>query len=45
MMDYALMSGVDGYGGMMIFAWLTYILVIVLFGLGIAALWKYISTK
>lgn len=32
-------------GGMMIFGWVTYILVIILLVLGIAALWKYINKK
>lgn len=48
MMDYGVMSGGVGLGvasGMMAFAWLSYILVIVLLGLGIAALWKYIYSK
>ena len=45
MMNYDLMNGVGGSSSMMLFAWLTYILVIVLLVLGIAALWKYISTK
>ena len=44
MMDYNYMMGTSG-GGMMLFAWVTYILVIVLLGLGIAALWKYINKK
>ena len=42
MMDYNMMSGTSG-GGMMFFAWIVYILVIVALALGIAALWKYIS--
>jgi len=32
-------------GGMMAFAWVTYLLVTVLLVLGIAALWKYINKK
>ena len=44
MMDYDLMSGVGG-SGMMAFAWVTYVLVIVLLVLGIAALCQYITTK
>lgn len=42
MMDYGLMSGVGG-SSMMLFAWVTYILIVVLLVLGIAALWKYIN--
>jgi hypothetical protein len=42
--EYGLMSG-TGSNGMMLFAWLTYILVVVILGLGIAALWKYIRSK
>lgn len=42
MMDYQMMGG-DVVGGMAIFAWLTYLLVIVTLVLAIAALWKYIS--
>lgn len=42
MMDYNMMAG--GYGsGMMFFGWLTYILVVVLIVLAIAALLKYIK--
>lgn len=38
------MSG--GYGGgMMFFAWTTYVLVTILLVLGIIALWKYIDKK
>ena len=44
MMDYGLMGGVGG-GSMMLFAWVTYVLVVVLLVLGIAALWKYINEK
>jgi len=44
MMDYGLMGGVGG-SSMMLFAWVTYILVVVLLVLGIAALWKYINEK
>lgn len=44
MMNYNYMMG--GYGGgLMLFAWITYILVIALLVLGIVALWKYISKK
>ena len=42
MMDYNMMSGASG-GGMMFFAWIAYILVVVFLALGIAALWKYIN--
>ena len=44
MMDYGYMMGNYG-GGMMFFAWIPYILLIVLLVLGIAALWKYIGKK
>lgn len=44
MMDYQMMDGNYG-GGMMLFAWITYVLIIALLVLGIAALWKYISKK
>lgn len=44
MMDYNMMGGVGG-GSMMFFAWLTYVLIIVLLVLGILALGKYISKK
>lgn len=44
MMDYNMMSG-SSNGGMMLFAWLTYVLVIALLVLGIVALWKYINKK
>lgn len=43
MMGY-LYNGVGG-GSMMLFAWITYLLVIILLVLGIAALWKYINKK
>lgn len=44
MMDYNTMSG-DGSGGMMLFAWLTYVLVTAALILAIAALWKYVNKK
>jgi len=44
MMDYDMMGGVGGQG-MMLFAWLTYILFSAVLVLGIAALWKYINKK
>jgi len=44
MMDYNMMTGNDG-NGMMFFAWVTYILVIVALLLAIAALWKYVNKK
>lgn len=44
MMNYDMMSGIGG-GGMMALAWVTYLLVIILVALGIAALWKYVSNK
>ncbi len=43
-MDYNYMMG-GGGNSMMIFPWLTYILVVVLLVLGIVALWKYINKK
>lgn len=42
MMGYNYMIG---GGSMMLFAWVVYLLVVVLLGLGIAALWKYINQK
>lgn len=43
-MDYNYMMG--NYGtGMMFFAWIPYVLLVVLLVLGIAALWKYINKK
>ena len=44
MMDYNMMTGNDG-NGMMFFAWVTYILVIVTLVLANMALWKYVSKK
>ena len=44
MMDYNMMAGNDS-NGMMLFAWVTYILVIVALLLAIAALWKYVNKK
>ncbi len=44
MMGYNYMMGGSG-GGIMLFAWITYILVIILLVLSIAALWKYINKK
>jgi len=44
MMDYNFMNGYGG-GGMMFFAWTTYVLGTVLLVLGIMALWKYINKK
>ena len=44
MMNYDMMSGTNG-GGMMFFAWITYLLVVVVLVLAIAALWKYVSKK
>jgi len=43
-MDYGLMGGV-GTSSMMLFAWITYLLIIILLVLGIAALWKYVNKK
>lgn len=42
MMDYQMMGGGAG-SSMILFAWLTYVLVIATLLLAIAALWKYIS--
>ena len=42
MMDYQMMGGGAG-SNMLLFAWLTYILVIAALVLLIMALWKYIS--
>ena len=45
MMNYDLMNGVGGSSSMMLFAWITYLLIIILLVLGIAALWKYVNKK
>lgn len=43
-MNYQGMMG--GFGSsIMFFSWITYIIVIILLILGIAALWKYINSK
>lgn len=44
MMDYNMMTGTGG-SGTMFFAWIPYILTVVLLTLGIFALLKYISKK
>ena len=44
MMDYDMMSGVGG-NGMMLFAWVPYLLILTLLVLGIVALLKYIGKK
>jgi len=44
MMNYSYMMGQSG-GGVMVFAWIIYILVVALLVLGIIALWKYINKK
>ena len=44
MMDFNMMGGVGG-GSMMFFAWISYVLIIILLVLGIMALWKYINKK
>lgn len=44
MMNYNYMFG-DGGSGMMLFSWVTYVLVVALLILGIVALWKYINQK
>lgn len=43
-MDYNMMGGAGG-NSMMLFAWITYILFVVLLVLGITALWKYINKQ
>ena len=43
-MNYNMMNGDNG-GGMMLFAWIIYLLVVVALALAIAALWKYVSKK
>jgi len=43
-MDYNMMGGFGG-SSMMLFAWIPYLLTVVLLVLGIIALWKYISKK
>lgn len=40
-MDYNMMSGAGG--GMMFFAWITYVLVVIFIVMAIAALMKYIQ--
>lgn len=42
MMNYSYMMGGAG-SGMMLFAWVSYVLVVALLVLGIVALWKYIN--
>ncbi|KKR08109.1 MAG: hypothetical protein UT36_C0009G0037 [Candidatus Peregrinibacteria bacterium GW2011_GWF2_39_17] len=44
MMDYNIMSGVNG-SGMMFFGWITYVLIVTFLVLGIGAFWKYINKK
>ncbi|KKS65761.1 MAG: hypothetical protein UV40_C0005G0003 [Parcubacteria group bacterium GW2011_GWA1_42_7] len=44
MMNYNYMMG-GGGAGVMLFAWIIYVLVAALLMLGIAALWKYINKK
>lgn len=44
MMDYNMMGGAGG-SGMMLFAWIPYLLIVTLLVLGIVALLKYISKK
>ncbi len=41
---YNMMGGMYG-SSMMFFGWITYILILALIILGIAALWKYINKK
>ena len=43
-MDYGMMGG-GGGSGMMLFAWIAYILVVILLIFGIIALWKYINVR
>ena len=47
MMDYSYFQNMMGRSGWGIspFMWLTYLLVIVVLGLGAVALWKYINKK
>ncbi len=44
MMNYGMMGGAGG-SGMMLFAWVTYLLVTIALVLTIVALWKYITKK
>ncbi|MFA5843095.1 MAG: hypothetical protein WC882_05530 [Candidatus Gracilibacteria bacterium] len=44
MMDYNMMSGVNG-SGMMAFSWVTYVLVVTFLVLGVIAFAKYIGKK
>lgn len=44
-MGYNMMYGACGGGGMFIFGFLFYILLLALMVLGIAALWKYVNKK
>lgn len=44
MMNYDMMRGTDG-GGMMLFSWVIYLLVVAALVLAIAALWKYVNKK
>lgn len=44
MMDYNMMTGNDG-NGMMFFAWVAYVLIIVTLVTVNMALWKYVSKK
>ena len=44
MMNYGYMMG-SGGGAMMLFSWVSYLLVVVLLVLGVAALWKYLNQK
>ena len=44
MMNYDMMRGADS-GGMQFFAWIVYLLVVVVLVLSVAALWKYVNKK
>jgi hypothetical protein len=44
MMDFNMMGGYGG-SGLMLFAWIPYLLTVALLVLGIVALWKYINKK
>jgi len=42
MMNYGMMNGSSG-SGLMLLAWIPYVLLVALLILGIAALWKYLK--
>ena len=43
-MNFNMMNGDNGFG-MMFFAWIIYVLVVVVLALAIAALWTYVNKK